>query len=410
MEELMNKKKKQKKLFFKVSLISVCLVILFLGCYGGVKYFHFHQEMKRIENLLIEKEEKVLKLQEEYLMKLQNEKEKLENSIQEIKEREKKLEEELSKLSIVGVGDSVMLGAVSNLSKKFPNGYFDAKVSRSIWAAHEILLDLKSKDKLKGPIILNLGANGDCSKKCKKQILEDCGDRDIFWVTVTNDEKVHVNDKIKDLAKQNKNLHIIDWEEISKNHEEYFYKDGIHLTSKGRTAYTNAITDALLETMKETYQKEQEKVQKEYNQNQREKISFYGNSAFFYSFDLLVENFSNALFNVDLNMSYSDLEQKLKNEISEDRISNKIVLSFDKKSKIQKSDYEKLIELCGDSDIYIVKNVDTELDFQEENVHIIDFYKEIKEHKEYLLKDKVHLSEEGNKALISSLKEELGVK
>ena len=58
----------------------------------------------------------------------------------------------------------------------------------------------------------------------------------------------------------------------------------------------------------------------------------------------------------------------------------------------------------------IVKNVDIELDFQEENVHIIDFYKEIKEHKEYLLKDKVHLSEEGNKALISSLKEELGVK
>ena len=343
-------------------------------------------------------------------MKLQNEKEKLENSIQEIKEREKKLEEELSKLSIVGVGDSVMLGAVSNLSKKFPNGYFDAKVSRSIWAAHEILLDLKSKDKLKGPIILNLGANGDCSKKCKKQILEDCGDRDIFWVTVTNDEKVHVNDKIKDLAKQNKNLHIIDWEEISKNHEEYFYKDGIHLTSKGRTAYTNAITDALLETMKETYQKEQEKVQKEYNQNQREKISFYGNSAFFYSFDLLVESFPNALFNIDLNMSYSDLEQKLKNSISEDRLSNKIVVSFDNKSNIQKSDYEKLIELCGDSDIYIVKNVDIELDFQEENVHIIDFYKEIKEHKEYLLKDKVHLSEEGNKALISSLKEELGVK
>lgn len=400
-------KNKKKKIFLKVFLESIILVVFLLGIFCFIRDQNYQKEMRKLEEYLNEKEKMILEYQKEYSSIRQKEQEELESSLEEIKKKEKEFESEISSISIVGVGDSVMLGAVSNLSKKFPNGHFDAKVSRSIWAAHDILLDLKNKNTLNDPIVLNLGANGDCSKKCKNEILAVCGDRKVFWVTVTNDSKVHVNDKLKELAKQRDNLFIIDWEEISKNHEEYFYADGIHLTSKGRAAYTNAIYDAVKKEMLKKFQEEQEKIQKEYDEKQRDKVSFYGTSIFFYSFDLLMDNFPNQLFDVNLNMSYDDLKKSLETAISENRLSKKIVLSFDRDSNLKKSEYEEIIKLCGDSDIYILKTTNDTLEFEQKNVHVIDFYQETKEHKEYLLKDKIHLSKEGNEAFISSLKKEL---
>ncbi len=402
-----SKKKNRKKLFLKVFLGSIVLIVFLLGIFCFIKDKNYKKEMKKLEEFLNEKEKMVLKYQEEYSLNLQKEKAELDSSLEELKRKEKELASEISSIPIVGVGDSVMLGAVNNLSKRFPNGHFDAKVSRSIWAAHDILLDLKEKNQLNEPIVLNLGANGDCSKKCKNAILEICGNKKVFWVTVTNDAKVHVNDKLKILASQRDNLFIIDWEEISKGHKEYFYADGIHLTGKGREVYTNAIYEAVKKEMLSKFQEEEEKIQKEYDEKQREKISFYGTSVFFYSFDLLVDNFPNQLFDVNLNMSYETLKKSLEKVISENRLSKKIVLAFDQDSILKKSEYEEIIKLCRDSDIYILKTTNDILEFEQKNVHVIDFYKEMKDNKEYLLKDKIHLSKEGNEAFISFLKKEL---
>ena len=62
-----------------------------------------------------------------------------------------KLNNVVSNLPIVGVGDSVMLGAISNLQSQFPNGYFDAKVSRTAWKVAPILKDLTEKNMLGNP-------------------------------------------------------------------------------------------------------------------------------------------------------------------------------------------------------------------------------------------------------------------
>ena len=61
---------------------------------------------------------------------------------------------------------------------------------------------IKNKGILGNPIILNLGANGDCPESCKKNIIDKVEDRKIFWINVTNDKDVHVNDEILRLSEK----------------------------------------------------------------------------------------------------------------------------------------------------------------------------------------------------------------
>ena len=68
-------------------------------------------------------------------------------SVEDLKDDEE-LNSTIMNLSVVGVGDSVMLGAAEELYDEFPKGYFDAKVSRSGWAAPGILQELKDKGML----------------------------------------------------------------------------------------------------------------------------------------------------------------------------------------------------------------------------------------------------------------------
>lgn len=148
-------------------------------------------------------------------------------------------------LHVVGIGDSVMLGARDTLYATFPNGYFDGKVSRQIIHAYDIINSLKAAGTLGDPIIINLGANSYYNDDYKKAVIDMVDGREVFWLTVTNDYQVNINTSLRNLGEQISNLHIIDWEAISAGHPEYFGPDGLHLTGAGQVAYTNAIYSAL---------------------------------------------------------------------------------------------------------------------------------------------------------------------
>jgi len=159
---------------------------------------------------------------------------------------EEKVKEFIKNIPLVGIGDSVMLGASANIVELFPNAIIDAKVSRSIYGAIEVANNLKEQDKIGNPIIIGIGTNGEASKKKRDELMEIIGsDKVCFWVTVTNDQNVHANANIKDYPNQYPNMHVIDWEAASKDHTDYFYNDGIHLTPTGRKAYANLVYDTI---------------------------------------------------------------------------------------------------------------------------------------------------------------------
>lgn len=151
----------------------------------------------------------------------------------------------ISRLNISAIGDSVMLGAESNLKTLFVNGSFDGKVSRQIWHAPDIIDDLKKNNKLGDPIIIALGTNSDAFNSYKEKILKQLEGKEIFWVTVNYSKAQSINAKLFAAETEYQNFHVIDWNTYSNGHSEYFYKDGIHLTATGRKAYTTCIYNYL---------------------------------------------------------------------------------------------------------------------------------------------------------------------
>lgn len=391
-------------------IIKICIGLLTI--IGFIIYVFTNsnkEEMKQLQEELKRREESIEISKENYNKNREEELNKHLASLEDYDKMLENLDETVASLPIIGVGDSVMLGAVPNLSKQFKNGYFDAEVSRSVLRATGILNDLNSKKMLKGPIVINLGANGDCSKSCKLKIVEACRNNEIFWVTVTNDKSVHINDKLKDLANEISNFHVIDWESISSGHKEYFYADGIHLTGPGRKAYTEALYNALKTVYADKIMSDKEKLEQEFNDANKERITFLGNDLLLYSFDKLQTNFESSIFNIEKDFKYNSLKNKLTSFIQDDALTNKVVFVLDTNSNLSASDYEDLSSLCKKRDVFVV-STNSKLSNSLNNIknlNVIDFSKTLAEHKEYLLKDDIHLTDEGNDALVALLNQVL---
>ena len=160
-------------------------------------------------------------------------------------QNQEELANKVSGLQVVGIGDSVLLGASKELYKKFPNGYFDGKVSRTLSAGETVLKELKSKGKLGDIIILALANNGDYSTKKNKELMEIVEKREVFWINAVGADDPTFNDKFKKFAENYPNIHIVEWDRVSKGHKEYFYADGIHTKDEGIKKYAETIYESI---------------------------------------------------------------------------------------------------------------------------------------------------------------------
>ena len=222
--------------------------------------------MKELENILDENsklmEERNIANKEKYEKTLNeinseensdsiNQKDDTENlNNQENTLNDSEIAEKVKQLPVIGVGDSVLLAAVDGLYKVFPNGYFDGKVSRSMAGGEEVLTALKNEGKLGNIVILALANNSDYFEWRIDRIMDLVGDRQIYWVTAVLADDPQFNEKFRGYASKHPNIHIVEWEEKSKDHPEYFYGDGIHVKGDGIDAYANIIYEAIYEDYK----------------------------------------------------------------------------------------------------------------------------------------------------------------
>ena len=154
-------------------------------------------------------------------------------------------EVDASSLQVTGIGDSVMLGAVRDLYETFPNGDFDAQQNRSHYPVMTIVRDRAADGTLGNPVIIGIGTNNVLPIEDLRTIINQCGERDVFWLTTTNDWQFKNNDTIHALGEEFDNVTIVEWEQFSKDHGEYFFSDGIHLTTEGRKAYAELIKETI---------------------------------------------------------------------------------------------------------------------------------------------------------------------
>ena len=400
----MTTNKDKKKHNMKCLLSFMCLWILLYGIYEFIIAKDYTNDINDLKKQLEENEILIKDSKDNYALKLKEDKETWEKELASIEEDESKLDEIVTNLPVVGIGDSVLLGAVSNLYNRFPNGYFDGKVSRTAWYVNDILLDLKNKNTLGSPVVFNLGTNGDCSLECKEEILRTCEDRDIFWINTVNLPDVNV--RLNNLALSHSNLHIIDWYSISRGHSEYFAYDGIHLTSEGRKIYTDTIYNAIYNVYKEKYIEKKNSMINKHEEEIRNKVSFYGNDLLLNAFNNIKTNFTNANYITNKDFNYNSLKKEIKKEIKDNTLNHNVVFLFDNSVNISKKEYNNLIKLCDGHNIYII-STDKKLSnikFDYENVRYINVYSEIK-NLNYLTPDNIHLNKEGNEYLGNLLNE-----
>ncbi len=267
---------KSRKKVVKFIRIIFCTLIIILGGFFLITEKDHTDEMKELEQILNENagiteqkneenqttkdDNKSTENKENIMTVATNSKEETKNKNEkqsnEITEADKeKVAEEVSNLKVVGIGDSVLLGAIKELYKKFPNGYFDGKVSRPLSVGENILKDLKSQGKLGNTVILSLANNGEYSTKKNQQLMEILGDRELYWVNAVGADDPTFNDKFREFAKDYPNIHIVEWDVASKGHKEYFYADGIHTKGEGIKKYAETIYNTVYENYLEKYKK-----------------------------------------------------------------------------------------------------------------------------------------------------------
>ena len=388
-----------KGLLFKGKFINYLFtVLLAVGViYGGYIFYiteDHTKELNELEEQLNVNEESMAEKQKEYQEKLQKANNDWELTMQDFQKDKEKLREQLKKLTIVGIGDSVMLGAVDNLYKTFPNGYFDAKISRTDYQVKPIITSLIDKNMLGDPIIFNLGTNGDCKEKCKNELLTLVGNKKVFWITVTNDNDVHYNKRIKEYADKHENVYVIDWETASKGHKDYFYADGIHLTPSGRKAYVEAILDGLYEVYAKDYEQKYNDLIKQHEEEENSKKTFVGDELLLGIYNYIKDDYKNTNYKIDKEMDYNKLITYLK----ETDINHNVILVL--KMDLTNDQYNEIQTICTGKNIYIVLVKDLNIDKQQ-NTQTIPFYEE---YKKYMLADKIHISSEGNKSLADKIK------
>lgn len=146
---------------------------------------------------------------------------------------------------ILAIGDSVMLGAENYLERGMPGILIDAAVGRQGQDALRIIKSLKEAGKLPSTILIHIGTNGYLQESSLNKLMAELDNNiKVIFVTVHAKKRwVDDNNQLIEKLKADYSQHIavIDWNKLSAEHADYFVADGIHLSSKGIRAYTDAI-------------------------------------------------------------------------------------------------------------------------------------------------------------------------
>lgn len=392
--------KKKKYIIIKYILNIFIVIVCLFGAYKYVLAKDYTNEMNDLKKQLSNNEKLITEKQKDYENRLKEENDNWNSVLNDLENGEKEISNYVTNLPIVAVGDSVMLGAIPILYQTFPNGHFDAAVSRTDYEANKILLNFKNQNLLSNDVLIHLGTNGQCGIRCQKEIMNTIGDRKVFLVTVSNDNDVHVNHTLYELEKMYSNISIIDWYGASSGHREYFVADGVHLTGTGVRAYSQTIYDGVYNYYHQQFEEKRNRIIKEHEDEVNSKIDFYGNQVLLNVYPLLQEKYNDSKFVIQEELSVDDLIIKLNNEIQNNALSKNVVISIDKINDISFDDYNRIIELLNNYNVYFLYIYHKPNSFSHENVYELNFYNELKKHSDYLMVDGIHLSSKGNQKLL----------
>ncbi len=151
--------------------------------------------------------------------------------------------------SVTLIGDSVMLSASEELTLLMPMAVVDAKESRQMTDAVEIVNAMKENNTLGTTVVIALGTNGFFWEEDGQALIDAIGpQRNIFMVNVYGEHlewQYRTNGTIRSLVRKNDNVQMISWVKVVRANQGWLYEDGIHVEKEGQQAYAQMIYDQL---------------------------------------------------------------------------------------------------------------------------------------------------------------------
>ncbi len=147
---------------------------------------------------------------------------------------------------ILAVGDSVMLGAVDSLGDAIPGIFVDAKVSRQFRDATFVLQQYKTEGLLPPTIVVHMGTNGAFSDSELDALMAVVGPkRKVYFVNAREPRswEAEVNQKLAADTPKFPNARLLNWHNYGGPHDNWFVKDGIHLSGVGARQYARFIRE-----------------------------------------------------------------------------------------------------------------------------------------------------------------------
>ncbi len=150
--------------------------------------------------------------------------------------------------SPVMIGDSVPTAIYNEFSHYFPDGLLDAKISRRPDVMQELLNSYLAQGIVGDIVILQAFNNTSVSTKMLEEMVEACGSREVYLVTIKVPESIEssINATLYACAEKHDNVHIIDWNGLVVSHmDEYLWGDKTHLKPNGADPYANLLANAI---------------------------------------------------------------------------------------------------------------------------------------------------------------------
>ncbi|MGM7697768.1 acyltransferase family protein [Microbacterium sp. A84] len=165
---------------------------------------------------------------------------------------------------ITAVGDSVMLASAPSLIEQFPGITVDAEVSRSIWAAPDILNALAENGGLRENVVVALGTNGPVDWGVLDQMVQIVGaDRNLILVNAhaPRDWIPGVNADLDAFAGSHRKVWVADWSGAIGARTDLLAGDGIHPGRGGGDVFAACVESAF-----QTIEKERIRAEKRFEQ------------------------------------------------------------------------------------------------------------------------------------------------
>ena len=155
------------------------------------------------------------------------------------------------KAVILAIGDSVMVGAAAELLRQMPGLMLDAKVGRQLGDALQ-LLDGTYKSQVDGIVLIHLGNNGPLSQQQIDKLNSSLkNSQKIVLVNLKLPRNYEsTNNRLLEEAAKQSGAELINWRSVGLADTGIFASDGLHLTAKGVSLYTDTILKTLCASSK----------------------------------------------------------------------------------------------------------------------------------------------------------------